>query len=83
VSSHLKENVLKALSRDPLTVERMRKFARKAREYKLTYSFLAERTAQQDQEGDRVTKDSINHITKTFKQDRSALDADFSFIVKA
>jgi hypothetical protein len=83
VSSHLKENVLKALSRSLLTVERMRKFARKAREYKLTYSFLAERIAQQDQDGNRQSKESIDHITKTFKQHRSALDADFSFIVTA
>ena len=37
VASHLEENVKTALSREVLTINRIRKFARKAQDYKLTY----------------------------------------------
>jgi hypothetical protein len=39
VPRHLEENVEKALSADILTINCMRKFAQKARNYKLTYTF--------------------------------------------
>jgi hypothetical protein len=41
VASHIKENVKKALSRELITVNIIRKFARKARDYKLTYAYLS------------------------------------------
>ena len=45
VAAHLDENVKKALStEDVLTINRTRKFARKARDYKLTYYFLIQMT---------------------------------------
>jgi hypothetical protein len=42
VASHLRVNVEKALDRECLSIQRIRKFAHKAREYKLTYAFLIE-----------------------------------------
>jgi hypothetical protein len=45
ITAHLEENVKKALStEDVLTINRTRKFARKARDYKLTYYFLIQMT---------------------------------------
>ncbi len=76
---NLEANVRMALSRDVLTLQRMRKFARKAREYKLTYSFLA----THETEDGEMSKALIDHITKMFKQHRSALDSDYAFIVHA
>ena len=43
-ASNLEKNVRAALSRNVLTEERMKKFARKARDYKLTYLFLLQQT---------------------------------------
>ena len=40
VVSNLKKNVIKSLDREVITLGRVRKFARKAREYKLTYGLL-------------------------------------------
>lgn len=77
---HLTENVRKALSTDTLSLDRMRKFARKAREYKLTYHYFIEKT---DGSVDRMKKECIESITKVFKQHRSALDADYSFVVSS
>jgi hypothetical protein len=77
--NHLEANVSKALSTDVLTLNRMRKFARKAREYKLTYSFLA---ANEKEDGD-MSKGLIDHITRQFKQHRSALDTNYAFIVNS
>jgi hypothetical protein len=80
VPRHLEENVKKALSTDILTLNRMRKFARKARDYKLTYAFLIDRAGGNDA---TAAKDEIEHITKMFKAHRSAMDADYSFIVNS
>jgi hypothetical protein len=80
VASHLEENVKAALSREVLTISRMRKFARKARDYKLTYSYLV---ALADGEDASAAKGRIEHLTKLFKQHRSALDADYKFIADA
>lgn len=77
---NLAANVERALSPDTLTKERIRKFARKAREYKLTYAYLIEKN---NGSTDRVKRDSIEKITKIFKQHRSALDADYGFIARA
>jgi hypothetical protein len=80
VASHLEENVKAALSREVLTINRLRKFARKARDYKLTYSYLV---ALADGEDASAAKGRIEHLTKLFKQHRSALDADYKFIADA
>jgi hypothetical protein len=80
VPRHLEENVEKALSTDILTINRMRKFARKARDYKLTYAFLIDQAGGKDAS---AAKDEIEHITKMFKAHRSAMDADYSFIVNS
>jgi hypothetical protein len=80
VASHLEENVKAALSREVLTINRIRKFARKARDYKLTYSYLV---ALADGEDASAAKGRIEHLTKLFKQHRSALDADYKFIADA
>ena len=80
VASHLEENVKAALSREVLTINRIRKFARKARDYKLTYSYLV---ALADGEDASAAKARIEHLTKLFKQHRSAIDADYKFIADA
>jgi hypothetical protein len=80
VASHLEENVKAALSREVLTINRIRKFARKARDYKLTYSYLV---ALADGEDATAAKGRIEHLTKLFKQHRSAIDADYKFIADA
>jgi hypothetical protein len=79
-ASHLEENVKAALSREVLTINRICKFARKARDYKLTYSYLV---ALSDDEDASAAKGRIEHLTKLLKQHRSALDADYKFIADA
>ena len=80
IASNLKKNVIKSLDREVITLGRVRKFARKAREYKLTYGLLFHLS-----EGSKgsAAKDTIEHLTKAFKAHRSALDADYAFIAKA
>jgi hypothetical protein len=80
VASHLEENVKAALSREVLTINRLCKFAHKARDYKLTYSYLV---ALADGEDASAAKGCIEHLTKLFKQHWSALDADYKFIADA
>ena len=68
VAAHLEEHVKKTLStEDVLTINRTRKFARKARDYKLTYFFLIQMTnsamAKTGNKG-RVAKAAIEHIVK-------------------
>ena len=72
VATNLTKNVEKALSREVLTVNRLRKFARKACDYKLTYASFEDASA---------TKTKIEKISKAFKAHRSALDADYVFVV--
>jgi hypothetical protein len=69
-----------ALSLEVLTINRIHKFARKAQDYKLTYSYLV---ALADGEDTSAAKDCIEHLTKLFKQHRSALNADYKFIADA
>ena len=78
VASHLKDNVMKSLDASVLTLNRIRKFARKAREYKLTYSLLFH--CEESGKEERTGKDTIEHLTKLFKAHRSAMDADYGFI---
>ena len=86
VTANLEENVKKALStKDVLTINRTRKFARKARDYKLTYFYLIRMVDTAMLEGDdgRVAKDAIEKIVKAFKVHRCALDSDYAFIVNS
>jgi hypothetical protein len=69
-----------ALSCEVLTINRIRKFARKARDHKLTCSYLV---ALADGEDASAAKGRIEHLTKLFKQHRSALDANHKFIADA
>ena len=80
VASNLKQNVIKSLDHEVITKGRIRKFARKAREYKLTYALLFHVS---DGAKGSVAKDVIEHLTKAFKAHRSALDADYGFINNA
>jgi hypothetical protein len=87
VAANLAENVKKALSTvDVLTINRTRKFARKARDYKLTYLFLIRMTdsalAMTGEDG-RVAMQAIEHIVKAFKVHRCALDSDYAFIANS
>ena len=77
VAKNLKANVLKSLDREVLDINRIRKFARKAREYKLTYSLMFDMA---DGGKEAAKKSDIEHITKVFKAHRSAMDADYGFI---
>lgn len=80
IAMHLKAKVEKSLDKSVLTLNRIRKFSRKAREYKLTYALIIHLG-----KGELATagKDQIEHITKLFKAHRSAMDADYSFINNA
>ena len=80
IAKHLKQNVLNSLNQQVLTVNRIRKYARKAREYKLTYSLIFDIN---DGETGSTSKDDIEHITKEFKAHRSAMDSDFKFITES
>jgi hypothetical protein len=79
-ASHLEENVKAALPCEILTINRIWKFARKAQDYKLTYSYLV---LLADGEDASAAKGCIEHLTKLFKQHRSALDSDYKFIADA
>jgi hypothetical protein len=59
VASHLEENVKAALSCEVLTINQIRKFAQKARDYKLTYSYLV---ALADGEDASAAKSCSNSI---------------------
>jgi hypothetical protein len=76
----LQENVKNALSTEVLTLNRLWKFAQKARDYKLTYTFLINRTGGN---AASAAKDKIEHITKMFKTHQSAMDANYSFIANS
>ena len=80
VANHLKENVMKSLDRSVITINRSRNFARKAREYKLTYSLIEHYSDGGDLS---AAKSDIEHITKKFKVHRSAMDSDYAFIEAA
>ena len=78
IPANLKRNVVQSLDRGVFTTDRIRKFARKAREYKLTYALIFY-MENEDSNGTKG-KDDIEHITKLFKAHRSAMDADYGFI---
>ena len=82
-ASNLKENVRAVLSKEVLTKIRTNKFVRKARDYKLTYLFLLQQTQKMKESSRGYTHERIERIIKLFKQHRSALDADYSFIKNA
>ena len=81
VTINLRTNVIQSLGIDVLTLNRVRKFARKAIEYKLTYALLFH--LADGEELSSTGKDEIEHITRLFKAHRSALESDYNFIVSA
>ena len=80
VAAHLKTNVEQSLDRDIITVNRVRKFARKTREYKLTYALINQMAEGKDRSSE---KDEIEHRSKMFKIHRSPMDEDYGFIASA
>jgi hypothetical protein len=80
VAAHLDTNVKKALTRELLTDSQIRKYARKASDYKLTYAYILAITQAQNS---LAGKFCIEQITKLVKNHRLALDSDFSFIANS
>ena len=80
IAAHLQTNVEQSLDRDIITINRIRKFARKTREYKLTYALINQMSEGKDKSSG---KDEIEHLTKMSKAHRSAMDADYGFIAAA
>ena len=64
IPRNLMKNVLKSLDRTVLKKDRIRNFARKSREYKLTYAFLVYLSDGKDASAGKA---DIEHITKEFK----------------
>ena len=62
VSGNLHLNIEKCLSREVLSVERARKFARKSRHYKLTYSFLANKNKQGDKKASLADREDYKDL---------------------
>ena len=74
VTSHLGAKGKKALMRELLTTNIVRKYARKARDYKLRYhGYILDITKAQDASAGNFC---IEHITKLVKNHRYALDSD-------
>ena len=67
---NLRQSVEKGLDRNVLSLNRIRKYSRKAREYKTTYHLLSKFKAE---DCSQVCKCDIEHITKVFKVHRSAI----------
>ena len=71
---------MKSLESKVITTNRVRKFARKIREHKLTYALLIHITGG---ENETAGKDDIKYITKMFKAHCSVMDADYGFIASS
>ena len=72
--------MLISLDRSVITIDRVRKFARKLCGYKLAYSLLVYEAAEEDT---TTTTDEIEHILKHFNVHISVMDADYQFISRA
>ena len=62
-----------------ITIDRVRNFARKACEFKLTYALIVHEAEVEDA---TAAKSDIEHITKNFKVHHSAMDAEYGFIFR-
>lgn len=71
IANNLKANVIKALDALVLIINRIRKFASKSRELKLTYALLFHYIRESDDA--RAGKDTIEHVINVFKAHRSAM----------
>ena len=80
IAKNIKQSVLKLLDRSVLITNRIRKFVRKAREYKLIYALIFHLADSKDTS---TGKDEIEHITKAFKAHRLAMNSDYAFIANA
>ena len=68
---------MKALEKSCVTKKRIRKYAMKLKEYKLTYDLLLQLSTSKYTEMD---KSMIEHLTKVFEVNQSTIDADHPFI---
>ena len=78
VANNLKENVCKSLDCSVIPIYRSRKFARKLKEYELTYALIVNLA-----EGEDATsrKNKIEYITNIFNSHRSEMDTDYLLIL--
>jgi hypothetical protein len=65
VALYLEENMKAALSREVLTINHIRKFARKAQDYKLTYSFLVALADGEDASAAKVALNTTQSCLKS------------------
>jgi hypothetical protein len=74
--------VLKATSRDDvLSLDKVRKCSRRAREYMLAYKAIESVAKEQEAAAtDRLTHKLIEKCVKTYKSHRSAIDTDLKFV---
>jgi hypothetical protein len=84
IAKNLIKNVLRAIRADgedaPLNLIRIRKFARKARDYKVAYKSFFDAEANGDEEAKQLSYAKIEHQVKHIKTHRCALDLDKKFI---
>lgn len=65
IAMHLKENVLKLSDRSVITINRVRKFTRKAREYKLTISLLIHEADGEDVTVSKMRKSILRSSSRS------------------
>jgi hypothetical protein len=84
IALNLIKNVLAAIKADtkeaPLNLIRIRKFARKARDYKVAYKSFFDAERNGDEEALQLSFVKIEHQVKHIKTHRCALDLDKNFI---
>jgi hypothetical protein len=80
--------VSKCISRETITINHRRKFARRARQYIVAYRAFAEHTAQIDADGSQSTEDVamsaalIEKVVKVYKSHRNIVDQEKGYIKK-
>jgi hypothetical protein len=73
--------VHKCISRDLITVEMVRKFSKRAREYMLTYMYFEENGSDSNDDGPAtITGTMIEKMKKIMSSHRAALDFDHAFV---
>ena len=77
-----RDSVRSALSRERLTKQIVRKFARRARGYTCAYFAFAFGNNEKLTQGEKISPEMIEKMVKNFKTHRSALDFEGKYIVK-
>ena len=77
-----RDSVRSTMSRERLTTEIVRKFARRARGYTCAYYAIAYGIDNGELQGERISPQIIERIVKMFKTHRSAIDFEGKYIVK-